>query len=194
MPRCGPPGGGTPTTTGTSRRGLPRAPTGRSGHRMRTGPPHRRHRPQARQRRRPPHRPATTDTPSRRIRSASPTITQEGPGHDRGTRAHQALPRQDRRAHPQLHHRVRHRDRVPRPERCRQVHDDALDHGTGPADVGHRHGQRQTPTGSTVPRCGRSGPCSTPRPCTPAAAPARTCARWPPPTTSRPPASARSSG
>ena len=54
-----------------------------------TGPPHRRHRPQARQRRRPPHRPATTGTPSRRIRSASPTITQEGPGHDRGTRAHQ---------------------------------------------------------------------------------------------------------
>ena len=37
-----------------------------------TGPPHRRHRPQARQRRRPPHRPATTGTPSRRIRSASP--------------------------------------------------------------------------------------------------------------------------
>ena len=31
------------------------------------------------------------------------------------------------------------------------------------------------------------------RPCTPAAAPAHTCARWPPPTTSRPPASARSS-
>src|SRR5215210_9251252 len=40
-----------------------------------TGPPHRRHRPQARQRRRPPHRPATTGTPSRRIRSASPHRT-----------------------------------------------------------------------------------------------------------------------
>jgi ABC-2 type transport system ATP-binding protein len=30
-------------------------------------------------------------------------------------------------------------------------------------------------------------------PCTPAAAPARTCAPWPPPTTSTPPGSARSS-
>ena len=30
------------------------------------------------------------------------------------------------------------------------------------------------------------------RPCTPAAAPAHTCAPWPPPTTSRPPGSARS--
>ena len=45
----------------------------------------------------------------------------------------------------------------------------------------------------TVPRCGRSAPCSTPRRCTRAAAPARTCAPWLPPTTSRPPGSARSS-
>ncbi len=44
----------------------------------------------------------------------------------------------------------------------------------------------------TVPRCGRSAPCWRQAPCTPAAAPAHTCAPWPPPTTSRPPGSARS--
>ena len=33
---------------------------------------------------------------------------------------------------------------------------------------------------------GRSAPCSTPRPCIPAAAPAPTCAPWRPRTTSRP--------
>ena len=48
------------------------------------------------------------------------------------------------------------------------------------------------PYRSTVPRYARSAPCSTPVPCTPAAAPAHTCAAWPPPTTSRPPGSARS--
>ena len=45
----------------------------------------------------------------------------------------------------------------------------------------------------TVTRCGRSAPCWRQAPCTPAAAPAHTCAPWPPPTTSRPPGSARSS-
>ena len=40
---------------------------------------------------------------------------------------------------------------------------------------------------------GRSAPCWRQAPCTPAAAPAHTCAPWPPPTTSRPPGSARSS-
>ena len=33
----------------------------------------------------------------------------------------------------------------------------------------------ESPTGSTVPRYARSAPCSTPVPCTPAAAPAHTC-------------------
>src|SRR4051794_9802251 len=42
------------------------------------------------------------------------------------------------------------------------------------------------PTPSTVPRCPRPGRCWMRRRCTPAAAPARTCARWPPRTTSRP--------
>jgi len=42
------------------------------------------------------------------------------------------------------------------------------------------------PTPSTAPRCPRPGRCWMRRRCTPAAAPARTCARWPPRTTSRP--------
>ena len=42
-------------------------------------------------------------------------------------------------------------------------------------------------------RYARSAPCWRQAPCTPAAAPAHTCAPWPPPTTSRPPGSARSS-
>src|SRR6188472_3627070 len=40
-------------------------------------------------------------------------------------------------------------------------------------------------------RYARSAPCWRQAPCTPAAAPAHTCAPWPPPTTSRPPGSAR---
>ena len=43
------------------------------------------------------------------------------------------------------------------------------------------------------PACARSVPSWTPRRSTAAAAPARTCARWPPPTASRPGASTRSS-
>jgi ABC-type branched-subunit amino acid transport system ATPase component len=50
-----------------------------------------------------------------------------------------------------------------------------------------------SPTGSTVPRYVRSARCWRQAPCTTAAAPAHTCAPWPPPTTSRPPGSARSS-
>ncbi len=104
MPRRGPVGGRTPTTTGTSRRGLPRPlPAGQV-----VGCA---------------HRPTASSTPtpsaatsssaslapattSRRIRSPVPTEHPGGPGHDPGTPAHQALRRQDRRAHPPLHHRA----------------------------------------------------------------------------------------
>lgn len=56
---------------------------------------------------------------------------------------------------------ARDRHRIPRPERRRQVHD----HGTGPADVGHRYRQRQAlpaaPCPATRGRCSATrGRCS----------------------------------
>ena len=71
------------------------------------------------------------------------------------------------------------RHRLPRPERRRQVHDDADDPRAGRAD--ERLGDRSTAsrTGSTPRRCTRSAPCWRPARSTRAAAPTTTCWRWP---------------
>jgi hypothetical protein len=146
-------------------------------------PPHRacgRHRPQALQRRPHPTRPP-----------------RRGHRDDRGTRAHQALRRQDRRRHHQLHHRSRLGHQVPRAERCREVDDHAHDHGSGPADVRQRHCQRQALRAPPCPagrgRRPAGGKRRAPRP------PRPSPSSWPPPT-GRPttrtcgPSSPRSSG
>ena len=76
--RCGPPGDGTPTTTGTSRgpcQGPYRQVRSSDAH---TGPPHRRHRPQTRQRRRPRHW-----HPPRRADVSGPPVPTEHPGGPR---------------------------------------------------------------------------------------------------------------
>ena len=102
--------------------------------------------------------------------------------HDHGRFTHQEVRRLHRRRRRHLHRQARPGDRLPRPQRRRQVHHHA-DHGRpDPAHV-------RRPPPSTVggsPTCptpaSRSASCSTPRPSTPAAPAARSSpspsARW----------------
>ncbi len=66
-----------------------------------------------------------------------------GGSDDRGTRPRQAVPIHARGGQSELRCPPRHGDRIPRPEWCRQVHDDAHDHGPGPAGRGTGQDRRE---------------------------------------------------
>ena len=105
----------------------------------------------------------------------------------------QALRRRARRGRPVLHGTAGPGDRLPRPERRRQVHDDASHRRAGPADVRHRARSTGTATPhDRAPLTSTWARCSRRRRCTRAAAPTTTCSSSRSPTGS--PAQARRRG
>ena len=87
--------------------------------------------------------------------------------------------RDARRRRAVVHRRAGPRDRVRRPERRRQVDDDAADPRARRARRGPRAGRRPAVRDARPTRCARSARCSTPATSTPACARAIICAGWP---------------
>ena len=83
-------------------------------------------------------------------RMTSSTLARAGRSHDRRLRTHQDLRREDRRRRHQLHRRARPGHRFPRPQRRRQVDDDADDPRPRPAH--RRQRDRQRPPLRRLPR------------------------------------------
>jgi len=97
---------------------------------------------------------------------------------DRGPRPDHVLRQEDggRRCH--VHRAPRQSHRLPRPERCREVHNDAVDRRSGPPHP--RHGNRQRPSLRPTPRATARGRPAAGRQSrsTPVEAPTTTCSPW----------------
>jgi hypothetical protein len=101
-------------------------------------------------------------------------VTRAGSSDDRGNRPHQALRRNLGRRRPFVHRAAGPGDRVSRPQRGREVDDDADDPWPRCADSGFGDRQRPALRRSTAVHSTRLEHCSMPGPCTGAAVPTTT--------------------
>ena len=110
-------------------------------------------------------RPRFAGTDRRPTRAAG--RRRQADGHDHGRTSQQAVRDPPGRRRRVVHLRTRHGDRLPRPQRRRQVHHHAHDLRADPADRGHAPPSTACPTSGSATRAGGSGCCSTRPPSTP---------------------------